>query len=480
MINRDREIVSAIRSRLVERLGTERFELWFGPSIRISNRDNSVIVEANSAFRLERLRKNHLADLESVTRELLGGEASVEFAINAELHDELSAPLDASDEPAAPATVSLVANRSAGSSSAVRSQLPVARPSQAQRPRLAGRRFSSLDSLIVGPSNQLAYESAKLVLDRPGEMTPLLIHGPTGVGKTHLLEGMWTSVRRQGGRRVVYLSAEQFTTYFLQALRGGGLPSFRQKYRAVDMLIIDDLQFFVGKQATINELLHTMDALFRDSNQMVLASDRAPAELQNLGPELITRISGGLICGVEPFGIETRLEILEQLAAKRNTTVSPEVLEYIAERVPGDARQLVGVLNRLSVTGQALGQPITIDLANRVIEELFPEAYSVVRLNDIQRVVCDEFDIPPEMLKSDSRSRHVSHPRMLAMWLARKHTRAALTEISEFFGRRSHSTVVSAQNKVDDWVIQGEQMQGTRRECKVEDVLSRLERVLRA
>lgn len=483
MINRDREIVSAIRSRLVDRLGTERFELWFGPSIRISNRDNSVIVEANSAFRLERLRKNHLSDLESVTRELLGGEASVEFAINAELHDEPSTPQDASasDGPSSePPTISLAANRSAGSPSAGSSQLAAARPSQAQRPRLAGRRFSSLDSLIVGPSNQLAYESAKLVLDRPGEMTPLLIHGPTGVGKTHLLEGMWTSVRRQGGRRVVYLSAEQFTTYFLQALRGGGLPSFRQKYRAVDMLIVDDLQFFVGKQATINELLHTMDALFRDSKQMVLASDRAPAELQNLGPELITRISGGLICGVEPFGIETRLEILEQLAAKRKTTVSPEVLEYIAERVPGDARQLVGVLNRLSVTGQALGQPITIDLANRVIEELFPEAYSVVRLNDIQRVVCDEFDIPPEMLKSDSRSRHVSHPRMLAMWLARKHTRAALTEISEFFGRRSHSTVVSAQNKVDDWVVQGEQMQGTRRECKVEDVLSRLERVLRA
>jgi len=213
---------------------------------------------------------------------------------------------------------------------------------------------------------------------------------------------------------------------------------------------------------------------------VVLASDRGPAELQNLGPELVTRISGGLICGLEPFGVETRLKILDQLAAKRETRVSPEVLEHIAERVPGDARQLVGVLNRLWVTGQALGQPVTIDLANRVIEELFPEAYSVVRLNDIQRVICDEFDIPPETLKSDSRSRRISHPRMLAMWLARKHTRAALTEISEFFGRRSHSTVVSAQNKVDDWVVQGEHMQGTRRECKVEDVLTRLERVLRA
>ena len=123
---------------------------------------------------------------------------------------------------------------------------------------------------------------------------------------------------------------------------------------------------------------------------------------------------------------------------------------------------------------------MSVELADRVIGELFPEAYSVVRLDDIQRVVCNEFDIDPEMLKSDSRSRHVSHPRMLAMWLARKHTRAALTEISEFFGRRSHSTVVSAQTKVDNWVDQGEQLQCVRRECKVEDMLTRLEQVLRA
>ncbi|MDG2384664.1 MAG: chromosomal replication initiator protein DnaA [Pirellulaceae bacterium] len=453
--------MSAIRSRLADRLGGDRFELWFGPSINISSTKSIVSVQADSMFRLERLRKSLLADIESVAADVLGPSAVVEFSVDPALRDLKS-----------PSSSSLMAQATASK--------PTIKPSVSKTHLAGRRRFASFDSFVEGPSNQVAYRSTHLVMDRIGEISPLLIHGPSGVGKTHLLEGIWTQTRRSGGQRVIYLSAEQFTTYFLQALRGGGLPSFRQKYRAVDVLIIDDLQFFGGKQATINELLHTMDALSRDSRQLVLAADRSPIKLRNLGPELTARIAGGLVCSVEPLDVATRIQVLSQLAHRRKTKVSGEVIEHIAERVCGDARQLTGAINRLWVTSQALGQPISIKLADRVIEELFPEAYSVVRLDDIQRVVCNEFDIDPEMLKSDSRSRHVSHPRMLAMWLARKHTRAALTEISEFFGRRSHSTVVSAQTKVDNWVNQGEQLQCVRRECKVEDMLTQLEQVLRA
>ena len=340
--------------------------------------------------------------------------------------------------------------------------------------------FATFDAFVVGKSNELAVSSAQMVLQCPGEVTPLLIHGPPGVGKTHLLEGIWSEMRKSGGRRVVYLSAEQFTTYFLQALRGGGLPSFRNKYRAVDLLIIDDLQFFGGKQATINELLQTMDALMRESRQLVLAADRGPTELQNLCPELVTRISGGLVCNIEPIDCETGKKILKQLATRRNLTLTESVAERIAKRVQGDARQLSGVVNRLWATREVTRRPITSEVADCVIDELFPEANSLVRLDDIQRAVCDEFHIDPEMLRSDSRSRQVSHPRMLAMWLARKHTRAALTEISEYFGRRSHSTVVSAQSKVDRWVDQGQELRCSQRECKVKDVLARLERNIKA
>ncbi len=151
-----------------------------------------------------------------------------------------------------------------------------------------------------------------MIVEQPGEVTPFFVHGPTGVGKTHLLEGIWSEMRRRGGRRVIYLAAEQFTTYFLQALRGSGLPSFRQKYREVDLLIIDDVQFFAGKQATIIELLHTIDALLRESRQLVLAADRPLQELRGLGNEFAARTAGGLACGMQPLDFETRREVLRQ------------------------------------------------------------------------------------------------------------------------------------------------------------------------
>ncbi len=453
MTQRDTEIVSKIRSQLAERLGPERFELWFGSNIHVSYEAGKLRIRTDSTFRLERLRKGLWGDIQAVASAVLGDESAVVFSVDTDASQPVCKP-SATPQP--------------------RREMTGPRLFDSRRQR--GRRFATFDSYVVGKSNELAVNSAQIVLQCPGEVTPLLIHGPPGVGKTHLLEGVWSEMRQAGGRRVVYLSAEQFTTYFLQALRGGGLPSFRNKYRDVDLLMIDDLQFFDGKQATINELLQTMDALMRESRQLVLAADRGPAELQRICPELVTRISGGLVCSIEPIDFETGKQILQQLATRRNLKLSATVAERIAQRVQGDARQLSGVVNRLWATHEVTGRPIVAEVADCVMDELFPDAHSLVRLDDIQRVVCDEFDLNPEMLRSDSRSRQVSHPRMLAMWLARKHTRAALTEISEYFGRRSHSTVVSAQTKVDRWVDQGQQLRCSHRECKVKDVLARLER----
>jgi chromosomal replication initiator protein len=319
-----------------------------------------------------------------------------------------------------------------------------------------------------------------MVLQDPGKMNPLFVHGPSGSGKTHLLEGIWSEARRRGGRRIIYLSAEQFTTYFLQALRGSGLPSFRQKYRAVDLLILDDVQFFAGKQATINEMLHTLDALLRESRQIVLAADRSPSELMSLGQELPARISGGIVCQLQPLDVPTRCDVLQQLALQRSLTISGSLASRIAERTTGDARQLAGFMNRLWATCQAIGESPSAALVDQLLDELFPNRGSVVRLDDIQRVICEEFGIDQEQLKSDGRSRRISQPRMLAMWLARKHTRAALTEIGEFFGRRSHSTVVSAQQKVDQWFSQGERLVCDRQESDIRALVSRLEQSLRA
>ena len=190
-------------------------------------------------------------------------------------------------------------------------------------PRASGlekRRFASLDTFVAGDGNRLAVTSAEMVVRQPGQHTPLLFYGPTSVGKTHLLEGIWTAARRSHQRlTVVYLSAEQFTSHFLEALRGSGLPSFRRKYRGVGLLMIDDLQFFVGKRATQVELLHTIDTFLREGRQLVFAADRSPAELAELGPELTTRLTSGLVCRIEPPDYATRLGIVAPNGAADET-----------------------------------------------------------------------------------------------------------------------------------------------------------------
>ena len=276
------------------------------------------------------------------------------------------------------------------------------------------------------------------------------------------------------------LSAEQFTRHFLEALQGSGLPSFRRKVRDVDMLAIDDLQFFAGKRATLVELQHTIDALLREGRQLVLAADRPPAALKGVGPEMIGRVAGGLVCGIEPADFATRLGIARQMAGDAKLEVPASVLERIVGELEGDARQISGALNRLQATSEALQRPITPELAESALEDIFHATRRFVHLVDIERAVCEVFGLEPRSLRDARKAKVVSQPRMLAMWLARKHTRAAFSEISQYFGRRSHSTVISAEKKVNGWMSNGATIQLGYGDCRVEDAIRRVETQLRA
>ena len=351
----------------------------------------------------------------------------------------------------------------------------------ARRVGLEKRRFASLDTFVASDGNRLAITSAEMVVRQPGQNTPLLFYGPTSVGKTHLLEGIWTAARRSHQRlTVVYLSAEQFTSHFLEALRGSGLPSFRRKYRGVGLLMIDDLQFFVGKRATQVELLHTIDTFLREGRQLVFAADRSPAELAELGPELTTRLGSGLVCRIEPPDYATRLGIVAQMARRMKLTVPIEVQQYLAARLTSHARELSGALCRLKATGPAMGRPISLAMAEETLADLVRNSGRAVRLADIEKAVCDVFGLEPACLQSDAKAKRVSHPRMLAMWLARKHTRAALSEIGYYFGRRSHSTVISAQKRIDGWMAAGSSLDLAERHWRVDDAIRQVERRLAA
>jgi chromosomal replication initiator protein len=350
-----------------------------------------------------------------------------------------------------------------------------------QGPAFSPRKFASLSSFVVGASNRLAMYSAEIVARNPGQITPLFVYGPTSVGKTHLLEGIWSAERKAGrGTTSIYLSAEQFTSQFLDALRGNGMPVFRRRYRGVHVLILDDLQFLAGKRATQVELLHTVDTLLRDRRQLVFAADRPPVELSDFMPELVTRLSGGMVCRIEPPDYVTRLGIVGHLSCRLGIELPEDVQQFIAARLTGHARELSGAICRLQATSEAMRQKISVPLAEEALGEMIQHGARVVRLADIEKAVCQVFGLEPQTLQSNGKTRRVSQPRMLAMWLARKHTRAALSEIGAFFGRRSHSTVISAQKRVDQWVARDEPLAMPEQTWKIDEAIRQVERQLTA
>jgi chromosomal replication initiator protein len=465
----DTEIVKALRDAIAARVGAQRYDLWLGRGTRFSLADTSVRVAVGEAFRLEYVRRTFRGDIGAAARELLGGEPAVEFVLDVDLAVAVESNGQADISRQRPTDESAVVPPAAPQS--------IAEPATSRPPR---RQFASLDEFLVSPGSQVAYAAARGVVSRPGQYSPLTLCGPPGCGKTHLLEGIWRAARTGGQfRRVLYLTAEQFTNQFLEALKHSGTPSFRRKYRDVELLLIDDVQFFAGKQSTVVELVHTLDTLLRDGRQLVFAADRPPNELRGLGSDLIGRLSGGLVCQLAPADGVTRLRIVEQLAAKLGATVPPEVLTFVAGQLDGDARQLAGAMNRLAATGEALGRPIDLDLAQTALADLVGAAQRPVRLPEIVEAVCEVFGTTADQLHSASKSQAITLPRMLVMFLARKYTRAALSEIGRTVGRKSHSTVVSAQHKVSEWLTAGKRVPLGHSDCPLEDALRRVESKLR-
>jgi chromosomal replication initiator protein len=282
---------------------------------------------------------------------------------------------------------------------------------------------------------------------------PLLIHGAIGLGKTHLLEGIASSLRaNHPGLNVVLVTAESFTNGFLDALRAGSLSTFRSRYRNAGALIVDDVHFLAAKRSTLEEFLHTFNALASAGAPIVLAADQHPRLIAKLTDELATRFLAGMVVKVEAPDPATRRAILQAKAAARGVDLPEAVVAYVAEHLRGSVRELEGALNCLIAHASLTGRRLDLALARTALRDTIRHTAQAIALKDVERAVCHLFGLDPEALRSDGRARAVSHPRMLAMFLARKHTGAAYSEIGRFFGGRNHSTVISAEKKVRGWL----------------------------
>jgi chromosomal replication initiator protein len=311
-----------------------------------------------------------------------------------------------------------------------------------------------LDDFVTGPGNRLAHAAAREMAQSAGAgFNPLVIHSAIGLGKTHLLEGIGHALRQSHPNlNVAQVTAEAFTNSFLDAMRTGGLNNFRARYRSVGGLIVDDVHFLAAKRATQDEFLHTFNALIDKGAPIILAADLHPRLISRLTDELVTRFLGGMVVKIERPDLATRQAILLARAATRGVNVPETVVTYIADHLRSSVRELEGALNTVIAQAVLTGKRLDLSLAKSALRDTIRHTSQTVGLRDIERAVCQLFQISPEALKSDIRARALAYPRMMAMYLARKHIGAAYNEIGRYFGNRNHSTVISAEKKVQSWL----------------------------
>ncbi|MAT13918.1 MAG: chromosomal replication initiator protein DnaA [Planctomyces sp.] len=476
---------------LREDIGSKNYESWFLNKVSLTTEQDELCIAVGSPFLLSWMQKQFRTPLSKLAHHFLGASARVSFHVDASLIEK-SRPtvkipaVKSAPAPGLPAEVSLAALQMkvpAKATSATASPAPVApkalpQPSQARR---TGRKFASLNDFISGKSNELAYTAALQAVQFPGErFNPLYLHGSVGLGKTHLLEGIYKAIRHfHPNLNVMMLNAESFANYFSLALRDRTLAAFRHKFRNVDVLLVDDIDFLENKKVMQEEFLHTFRQLDAKGCQIVLTSDRHPRLLTKTSTELTSRFLSGLVCKIEAPDKTTREQIVEHKARQMGSPLSSSVLKFVASRFQQNVRELEGALNCLE-THRMLeaSQKLSVNSARKILSDLERDCVRIVRMADVDSIVAEFFGITPEEIKSKSRSRKVSLPRMIAIYLTRKLTEAAYKDIGEHFGGRNHSTVMSAEKKIIKSLEKEEVFKLAMREWPARELVDTLERRL--
>jgi len=419
---------------LHQRIGPRKFNAWFKHGTLLSIEDERVRVAVPNPFVANWIETHYQADIATVVAEHTGRKREVVVTIDPAL------TLTSQPRQRQLDTQADIVNKA---------NQGRARPRQAARP---GPIRYKLDDFVVGSSNKLAYSAAIALTDNHAPFSHLFIHGPCGVGKTHLLQGICNTVAqaKQNGSPFAwrYVTAEQFTNEFITAVRKKRTSQFHDRYRRLQLLAIDDVHFLAAKKATQEEFLHTFNTLASAGNRIALASDAHPRLVGELNEQLVSRFVAGMVVKIAPPDESTRMEILHRRAESMKLRVSDDVLGYIALHIRGSVRELEGALIKLAAVSALSQEPVTLAMVTDALADHLARTGSVLTLGDIEATVAAFFGITPADIHSSRRTRTVSTARMITMFLARRHTPMSYPEIGRFMGK-NHSSVVLAVQRME-------------------------------
>ena len=477
--------LARLADAIAQRVGQQRFHVWFDNSTRLDLRQDGLEIAVPNDFISEWIGKNFTRPIQEAAHEVLGTPLPVRFHVVPELFEVESAQR----APEGPATNGSRKNGDGRrNGDAVTRSVPIVpprrSPSQAAdntaavlQPRLRHH----IDTFVVGPNSQLAYNTACYVSEFPGsQYNPLFIHGNCGLGKTHLLQGLCRRfIELHPTKRWMYLTGEEFTNEFLTALRANKLDAFRRKMRDLDLLVIDDVHFLGGKKATQEEFLHTFNAIEAMGRQVVMASDNHPKLIEEFGESLINRFVSGMVVRIDPPNYATRCEILRALSLRAGMALKEEVVNWISRRVTQNVRELEGAITRIGAHVRLTGRDADVATAIEALGDLDRQLVAPIKPDNILQAVCDYFGLEHKDLMSGRRQRTISLARSVAMYLIRKTAKLSFPEIGSRMGKRNHSTVISACRRIEQAALKNESVAWTSsvgdRTEEITELIQRLE-----
>jgi len=425
-----KELWSKILEIIKEELNPQAYNSWFSQTKVVKFEDNELIISAPGDFCKEWLEKHYTGFIKDILKRTFGSDDNLIIKFKAD-NPKFSAPVPSTTSP---------------EKKIKKLENIIKSDNLDLNPRY------TFDSFVIGNSNRFAHAACLAVAQSPAKAyNPLFIYGGVGLGKTHLMQAIGNYIMLYNGNtkiNVLYISSEKFTNELINSIKDDRTVAFRNKYRNVDVLLIDDIQFLAGKERTQEEFFHTFNTLYESNKQIAITSDRPPKDITTLEERLRSRFEWGLTTDIQPPDVETRIAILRKKAQAENLNVPAEVIDFIAEKISSNIRQLEGALTKLVAFSTFNKKELTVPLAQNILKDIIPLENKKISIDQIQKAITDYYTIKVNSLLSKKRTKDVVFARQVAIYLSRELTDLSLTSIGEAFGRRDHTTIIHSCTKI--------------------------------